>query len=1202
VRTRRSSGAAILLFAVLLAEACGGSNEGRSVSSVQDATAIAFVQRNYATPQSPVTTVSVPFTAAQSAGNLNVVVVGWNDTTAQVISVTDTKANAYQRAVGPTLSSGAVSQSIYYAKNIAAASAGANAVKVSFTAAANYADIRVLEYSGLDTVNPVDVTAFGSGSTATSSTQAAVTTNASDLLVAANTVNTVTKGPGTGWTSRVITVPDSDIAEDRVVSVAGSYSATAPLSGAGPWVMQMVAFKTAPSAPPAPPTAPTNLAAAASSTAQIDLSWTNTSTTQTGVKIERSPDNVTFTQIALAGATAASYSDAGLSASTTYFYRVRATNAAGDSPYSNVASATTLSPPPPPTAPTNLAAAVASSTQINLSWTNTSSNQTGVKIERSTDNATFVQITVVGATAVSYSDTGLSGSTTYFYRVRATNVSGDSPYSNTASGTTPAPPPPPATPPTFVQMNYATPQSPVTTVSVPFKATQSAANLNAVVVGWNDTTAQVASVTDSKGNAYQRAVGPTLFPGAISQSIYYASNIAAAAAGANSVKVSFTAAANYADVRVLEYSGLDTVNPLDVTASGNGSTATSSTSAVSTTNASDLLVAANTVNTITNSAGTGWTNRVITVPNGDIAEDRVVSVTGSYAASAPLSGAGPWVMQLVAFKAAPSGPPPSPPSAPTSLTAIAVSSAQINLSWTNTSTTQSGVKIERSNDNVTFAQIALAAGTAVSYSDTGLRGSTTYFYRVRATNVSGDSPYSNTASTTTPAPPPTGQWSAVSAWPIVAVHMTLLPNGKVLTWDNHSDNDGTQVFDPVANSFSAAPFNPQNLFCSGHAMLSDGRVLVAGGHVNGHVGITATTIFDSVNQGWTSVAAMPVARWYPTVTALPDGRMLATAGEINCDGCNALIPGVYDPATNSWTQLTNASQEIPYYPHMFVLPDGRVLAASAHRGAIASIALNVAAQSWTAVDPAVVDGGSAAMYVPGKIIKSGLAREPDLPAAPSVATTYVIDMNQPAPTWRQTTSMAFPRTEHNLTLLPDGSVLVTGGSRNSDVGNTSAAVLEAELWSPTTETWTTMAAMQTPRMYHSTALLLPDGRVLVAGGGRDFPEVDQLSAEIYSPGYLFKGPRPAITSAPSAIQYGTVFFVGTPDGARIATASLLRLGSVTHAFNQNQRFVPVSFQPGAGGLNLQAPANANLAPPGHYMLFIVDTNGIPSVAAMVRLS
>ena len=344
---RRS--ALLLLTALLAAGACGRSDE-RTFSSVEQAVSIAFVQLNYATPQSSVSTVSVPFKATQSAGNLNVVVVGWNDTTSRVSSVTDTKGNAYQLAVGPAAVPGALTQSIYYAKNIVAAAAGANTVRVSFTAAALYPDIRILEYGGMDQLSPVDVTASATGSTSTSSTPPVATTTSPDLLFAANTVATWTRGAGSGWTNRVITTPDGDIAEDRTVSTAGSYGSSAPLGGPGPWVMQMVAFKQTASAPPPPPTAPTNLAATAASSSQINLSWTNTSSTQTGVKIERSTDNVSFTQIAVAGATAVSYPDSGLSASTTYYYQVRATNPSGDSPYSNTASATTsqfVTPPRP---------------------------------------------------------------------------------------------------------------------------------------------------------------------------------------------------------------------------------------------------------------------------------------------------------------------------------------------------------------------------------------------------------------------------------------------------------------------------------------------------------------------------------------------------------------------------------------------------------------------------------------------------------------------------------------------------------------------------------------------------------------------------------------------------------------------------------------------------------------------------------------
>jgi hypothetical protein len=185
-------------------------------------------------------------------------------------------------------------------------------------------------------------------------------------------------------------------------------------------------------------------------------------------------------------------------------------------------------------------------------------------------------------------------------------------------------------------------------------------------------------------------------------------------------------------------------------------------------------------------------------------------------------------------------------------------------------------------------------------------------------------------------------------------------------------------------------------------------------------------------------------------------------------------------------------------------------------------------------------------------------------------------------------------------MLPDGNVMVTGGGRTQNGSDIANAVLEAEIWSPISETWRTVARMQNGRLYHSTSLLLPDGRVLVSGGGR-FAGNDQLNAEIYSPPYLFKGPRPTITSAPAGVQYGTSFFVGTPS-SNIASVSIIPIGSVTHSFNQNQRFLNLTFQQIEGGLTVQAPANGNLAPPGYYLLFILDSNGVPSVAPFVRFS
>jgi Domain of unknown function (DUF1929) len=268
--------------------------------------------------------------------------------------------------------------------------------------------------------------------------------------------------------------------------------------------------------------------------------------------------------------------------------------------------------------------------------------------------------------------------------------------------------------------------------------------------------------------------------------------------------------------------------------------------------------------------------------------------------------------------------------------------------------------------------------------------------------------------------------------------------------------------------------------------------------------------------------------------------------------------------------------------------------------------LDLNASTWTAVGGSTaLNGGSSAMYLPYKILKTGHYDNPNVTQTPSVATAYVLDMSQTSPTWRQVASMQFARTYHNTTLLPDGTVLVTGGGTTTGGGDVADAVLPAELWSPTTETWTTLASMSAPRLYHSEGLLLPDGRVLISGGGRfadDTEPVYQYSAEFFSPPYLFKnsGVRPTITSAPSQLSYGQNFTVVTPNAAQIATVSLIRFGSVTHSINMSQRFLPLSFTAGSGSLSVVAPANANLAPPGNYMLFIVDTHGVPSVAAVVH--
>ncbi len=416
-----------------------------------------------------------------------------------------------------------------------------------------------------------------------------------------------------------------------------------------------------------PPSAPSNLAATAISVSQINLSWT-ASTDNVGVTnylVERcsGASCTSFAQIATS--TTTSYSNTGLTASTSYSYRVRATDGAGNlSGYSNAATAATPALPDttPPSAPSNLVASVISASQINLSWTASADNigVTNYLVERcaGTGCASFTQIAT--STATTYNNTTLAASTPYSYRVRATDAAGNlSAYSNTASGTTQAAPLFKTI--AYVQSNFATPQTNQSVVSVPYTAAQVAGDLNVAVVGWNDTVATISSVADSQGNGYTLVAGPTQVAGTIQQAIYYAKNIAGAAANANVFTVSFNGPASSADVRILEYSGLDYVNPVDVAASSTGNSKTSTSASATTTNSNDLILGANIVVSTTTAAGSGFTKRMITTPDGDIVEDKTVTVTGSYSASAALGASAPWIMQMVAIKAAAAGAIPPPP-------------------------------------------------------------------------------------------------------------------------------------------------------------------------------------------------------------------------------------------------------------------------------------------------------------------------------------------------------------------------------------------------------------------------------------------------------------------------------------------------------------------------------------------------------------
>src|SRR5215472_8246609 len=510
---------------VVVANSNGQGGSLSNAYTYSSTAAIGFVQVAAATPTSA-QVLSVTFPGAQTAGNLNIVVVGWADTTSTVSSVVDSQGNAYSRAVGPTSGNG-VQQSIYYAKNIVA---GGNTVTVTFNKVASYPDVRILEYDGLDANGPLDATAGAVGNSSSASSGPATTTSSNELIFGAGTTAGGFSGPGAGFTVRLIT-SDVDIAEDKVVSTNGSYSAVAPLDGAA-WVMQMATFKAA-SVLPAP--------------------------TVTGVSPSSGP---------AAGGTA---------------IMINGTNFA-------TGATVTLGG----TGATNVV--VVNASQITAT---TAAHAAGA-------------VNVV----VTNSD-GESGTLTNGYT-----------YTNSVAIS-------------FGQVG-ATVLSGASQVTVVYPAAQTLGDLNVVVVGWNDTTATVQSVTDSNNNTYSLAIGPTSGTG-LRQSIYNAPNIKG---GSNTVTVTFNQTAQFPDVRILEYRGVGT---LDVTAGSKGSSGTATSGAASTTAANELIFGAATTVQAVSGAGSGFTSRIIT-SYGDNAEDRVVTTAGSYSATAPIRPSGAWVMQMVTFK------------------------------------------------------------------------------------------------------------------------------------------------------------------------------------------------------------------------------------------------------------------------------------------------------------------------------------------------------------------------------------------------------------------------------------------------------------------------------------------------------------------------------------------------------------------------
>ena len=502
------------------------------------------------------------------------------------------------------------------------------------------------------------------------------------------------------------------------------------------------------------------------------------------------------------------------------------------------------------------------------------------------------------------------------------------------------------------------------------------------------------------------------------------------------------------------------------------------------------------------------------------------------------------------------------------------------------------------------------------------------------------------AQTCPPATPPVGQcpanpvpsvhgvWQEFNGDPIIcwggvyeAVHMILLKTGKVLCISNVEVNWIIDPDDPeTIITLQDSPGD--TVFCSGHAQLADGRVLFAGGGGSYTDSHDQTVIFDPDDESWVELPDDPIPtgqRWYPTCTTINKGKVLVLGGGYDDAFGNSDIPAVFDisqPAGQRYTELVDAERHWPWYPFTFQLPSSKILVAGSHFWGlggspypVVTATLDTVLEEWSAdiADPECgppisacddIKGSSAVMFRPGKVLKGGGATSgngfgdciiPDV-----TDRIQAINMAVAAPVWTDKSSMNHARSFFYLIAMPDGQVMAVGGCHDSD------PILVPEMYDVTADTWQDLACMDVRRGHHASAILLPDARVMVAGG--DDSSGSHYDAQIYQPPYLFQpGTRPVIASAPAEINYNTLFrvTVGSSKAQDITDVSLLRLGGATHSYDFDQRFMWLNFVPDpqdpTNKLKISAPPHGFVAPPGYYMLFILD-DGVPSIAEMVKVA
>jgi Domain of unknown function (DUF1929) len=529
----------------------------------------------------------------------------------------------------------------------------------------------------------------------------------------------------------------------------------------------------------------------------------------------------------------------------------------------------------------------------------------------------------------------------------------------------------------------------------------------------------------------------------------------------------------------------------------------------------------------------------------------------------------------------------------------------------------------------------------------------------------------------------TAGWGPLLSIPSTAIHAVVMPTGKVLwfsqpkAWTEgavpHYETGGQAfVWDPATNAsrrvdppmvtYPDSSIAPANVWCGGQSVLPDGRVLVAGGNLaypsgtgaaSGFRGAKWVMTFDPWSETWTRRADMPHGRWYPTVTALPNGTALIVGGWDETGGIvdpgnptgpalmvNNLDIEVFTPTPTGGStavvrQLPNGTGGEPdrrglgLYPHMFVLPSTTTLGAGGTKVLIAgplqydSGLIDTSTWSWTdlpgairgtdrswgtaILEPGGPDGSTKVVLYGGSNTSSSAPGDPASAPAPQTSAV-ALDLNAPGLSlgWQPDASrqLVTGRSHFNTVILPNDMLFSSGGGYGQRSGSLYAEpVYQAETFTPGDTQWRAAGVESDARTYHSVAALLPDGSVVSAGDDRDdHLPVAARTAQVFTPTYAAGAARPVVTFSPTSVRYDAGFRVavsGAP--SNVTSAVLIRPGAVTHAVDMDQRSIRLRMTVQEDGLTFTTPANASLAPPGYYMLFVRTAAGIPSVASWVRL-